>query len=481
MLNSFGQNFRNVTALLIAQAVAAGVGIFAFIRIGVIFDVTELGRFGFAASSTVLFGLLAELGVRYIAIKEVALNATRSSQVFRHSVLIRIGLSSLSLALLMLCAAIYPPWQKDIGLLLLAGMGAVSQFGAEPAAWVFFGLGRVDIGAIILIIDRILYVVLLNVFALVFHTAEWLMLAAFAANLLRALIAWLWVRPTLRQQSVSQPIWDYQLIKQLIREGMAIGFAVVISVSYTEISTVVAQTVTTSEELGYFAVALGVIQICLIVPMSLTNALFPALAATQNGEKLRELYRMMLRLTLIMTLPLGVITFTFAEPLLATWAGGRYVQAALILRILAIGMIASSFNYLYRIFLFAQNHPGIESLIDLFGLAAFVVIGGGFGSVYGSLGLAAVFTSLEIVLLVVKFIATWRWLGLPPDLAANGRAVAAVILPAVVVTLPFSTSIRLLLYSVFSIALIVAFGVIPVSYWKLALSQIRRIGAVASK
>lgn len=475
-MNASKQNFRNVLALLIAQAVAAGAGIFGFVRIGTIFDVSELGRFGFAASSTVLFGLLAELGVRYIAIKEIALDPTRARIVFRHSVIVRFLLSMFALGLLVLCSELYPPWHEETTLLFLAGLGSVTQFGAEPVSWVFFGRGRVDIGAAILVIDRLLYVVMINAFALVFRSAEWLLIALFVANLLRSVIAWFWMRPTLAQEVPLQRRWDSDLFVRMIREGMAIGIAVLVSVSYLEISIIVAQTVTTPDELGYYAVALGLVQVFLIVPMALTNALFPALAALTAGGKLEELYRTMLRLTLIMVVPLGVGIFTFAGPLLTLWAGGRYEQATLILRILAVGMIASAYNYLYRIFLFAQNRPWVETLIDLLGVVVITVAGGIAGVAYGALGIAVVFSILEIVLLIIKFATTLKWLGVPPDLGSYGRGFLAAIIPALVTSLlPLSTAVEVILYGISCGGLMIVLGVIPVGYWKTAISQVRNL------
>ncbi len=396
------QQTRNIVALLVAQAIAAGVGIFAFSRISSTIPVTELGRFGFAVSSTVIFGLLAELGVRYVAIREIALDTSRSRIVFRHSIILRIVLSIGAIALLVAFSEIYPPWQQETRLLFLAGLGAVSQFGAEPVSWVFFGRGRVDTGAIILIIDRILYVAAIHLTATVFHTAEALLLALLAANVMRSLIAWAWLRPTFERTNADQG-WDAALFKRMIVGGMSIGAAVVMSVSYMQISTVVAQSVVSAEELGHYAVALGLVNIFLIVPMALTNALFPSLAAAAaNSESSVKLYTRMIHLNAMFILPLSLVLFFFAEPLLNVWVGGTYSAAAPLLRVLSIGMAASGMNYLYRIFFFAQNRPTIEATVDLVAFVLMIVFGALAGSQYGSIGIGMVYTVLEVTLLLAK-------------------------------------------------------------------------------
>lgn len=431
------QNIRNVIALIVAQAVAAAAGFVAFTRIGSLFNVVELGRYSFAVSSTMLFGLLAELGIRYVAIKEIAVDRTASVRVLRHAVAVRALLSIATLALLIVVSEAYLPWRNETRLLFLAGLVAVTQFGAEPLSWVLFGHGRVDIGAAVLVADRVLYVVAINAAAAVWHSAEALLLASFAANVVRSAIAWLWVRPLLKASS-KQPKWDPAFFRYLILDGMAIGAAVLVSVAYSQVSVVVAQSVTTPTQLGLYAVAIGLVNILLIVPMALTNALFPALAALVRADETRLLFRTMVRLTLATVIPLAVVSYAFGERLLASWFGAQYLPAAPALHILSIGMIATGFNYLGRILLLTQNRPWLEMWIDL-GAAA-VVIAGAWpaGARYGSLGIATVYTVVEVVVLVVKSCFLFRaiggvpqWRQLRSGLVAATLALAALLVPGV--------------------------------------------------
>lgn len=430
------QNTRNVIALIIAQAVAAAAGLIAFVRIGPIFNVAELGRYGFAASSTVMFGLLAELGIRYVAIKDIAVDKTVSVRVLRHSVAIRLLLSAATMALLAAICAVYPPWRGETSLLLLAGLVAVTQFGAEPLTWVLFGHGRVDIGAGVLVIDRILYLLAINIAAIMWRSAEALFVASLVANLLRSAIAWLWVRPMLKT-SPKQREWDPAYFRYLLFDGLALGVAVLVSVGYSQITATVAQSVTTPTELGLYAVALGLVNILLVVPMGLTNALFPALAALVGADETRRLVRMMVYLTLAIVLPLGFIAYFFADRLIGAWFGPQYSGAVVAVRILSIGMIATAFNYLGRILLFAKNRPWIETAIDMCGAAA--VIGGAWaaGSRYGSSGIAAAYAIVEIGVLVVKALLLLRVIGgLPAQrVLKEGLTSAAAISLLVTATL----------------------------------------------
>ena len=424
-------DFRNVLVLIVAQAFSAGVGLIAFFRIGTLFTVTELGRFGFASSLTVLFGLMAELGVRYVAIKAIAIDPSCSRNILKHSIVVRLVLSVFSLALLCGMAHYYPPWRSETRLLFLAGLIAVTQFGADPITWVFFGKGRVDTGGMILILDRMLYVLLINTAAQLWQSAEAIMLASLLANVLRTALGWIWLRPSL-DDSPKVPGWNQTLFKRLITEGLEIGIAVILSVAYTGISVVVAQSVTTPQELGFYSIAFGMVSILLVIPMAMTNALFPTLAKANAGE-IQPLYHMMSKFTFLIAVPMVGAVFVFGDPLLILWAGGRYESAYEVLRILAVGLFAGACNYLFRIFLFAYNQQNAESLIDLAGIIVFVLCGLVFHNQLNAIRIAYLYSVLEWILLLTKVCVTSRWLGPLPHKTLFVRILATTFITSAVV------------------------------------------------
>ena len=474
MSSEHRQDFRNIVVLLVAQAFAAGVGIVAFFWIGGLFTTPELGRFSFAASLTVLFGLLAELGVRYVAIKAVALDPSCSRKLLRHSIVVRFILTGASLALLCLIAHFYPPWRCETRLLLLAGLFAATQFGADPITWLFFGKGRVDIGGMILILDRMLYVILLNVSALVWRSAESLMLAAILANVLRTAIGWIWLRPHLAEAPQS-PGWDMALFQRLITEGLAIGFAIILSVAYTGISIVVAQSLTTAEELGIYAIAFGLVSILLVIPMALTNALFPALARASAPGEIRGLYSMMVKLFLLITVPMTAFLIIFRAPLLTFWVGGRYEAAIELLGILALGLFASCFNFLYRIFLFAYNRHHTETVIDLVGIVLFICLGVILRGQLNALRIAMIYTLLEWSLLLTKVLVTRAWLGDIPHKSLFLRIIV-ITAAASFLILPWIGSVRLqvILWPAVLLLLMLLTNIIPLTLIRGCFWRVRR-------
>ena len=454
---------RNIATLLAAQSVAALAGMFAFTRIGRELPVRELGRFGFALSSTAFFGLLAELGIRYAAMREIALRPEATWNIFKHASRARWLLALVSLLVLALAASL-GAWRSERALLLLAGVLAVTQFGSDAATWVFFGRGRVDLGAAVLVIDRCLYVAAIHVAAGILPTAEGLVGAALMANLVRMMIALAWARSNF--PSTEPREWEWPLFSTVIAGGAGIGVAVLASVAYSQVSVVLVKLVSAPDQLGYYAMAFGIVSVLLVIPTSVTMALFPTLAVrlAEGEEARRALVSGILRLNLCCALPLATVLVLFPDEVLAVWMGAQYLAASQTLRIMAAAVVLSSISFMYRLFLFATNRYRVETLVDVAAIIAVVGIGVPAIRSYGIAGLGLVFLLTEALVVTVKVFATRRWLGLPSLRKDIAPAVLAVLVPSILVSLGhgFSASVRLLVLVASVAALLVVLRVVPV-------------------
>jgi len=457
---------RNIAALLAAQSVAALAGVFAFTRIGRELPVKELGRFGFVLSSTAFFGLLAELGIRYVAMREVALRPEATWKVIRHAARARWLLAVGSLLLLALVASL-GAWRSERALLLLAGVLAVTQFGSDAATWVFFGRGRVDLGATVLVIDRFLYLAAIHVAAALLPTAEGLVGAALMANLVRMAVALAWAQSMFPGPAARD--WEWPLFSSVIAGGAGIGAAVLASVAYSQVSVVVAKLVTAPEQLGYYAMAFGIVSVLLVIPTSVTMALFPTLAArlAEGEEARRALMSGVLRLNLCCALPLAAVLVLFPDGVLAAWMGAQYLAASRALRIMAPLVVLSSMSFMYRLFLFASNRCRLETLLDVAAIVAVVGVGAPVCRSHGIAGLGLVFLLTEAAVVAAKAVATRRWLGLPSLRGVLGPALVAVLIPSVLVSLGHGpgVSVRLPVLVAGIAVLLVVLRVVPLELW----------------
>jgi len=424
---------RNILALLLAQFTAVLIGLFAFTRIGRVLPVQELGRFGFAISSTAFFGLLAELGVRYVAMKEIAVNPSRARHVYIQGARMRWLLAAVALLLLWIFSGI-PSWRAERPLLMLAGLVAMSQFGSDPATWVFFGRGRVDVGAAILVVDRLYYLLCIHLAAWIVPSAEGLVAGALVANLSRLGTSAVLLRRYLPSDS-TEAAWDGELFRRLFAHGLAIGVAIVLAVANSQFSVVLVGACGTPIELGYYAMAFGITNVLLVIPTSFVMALFPVMARTTSAESgtRRTLFEWVARLSLASSLPIAVGLALFASPVLVLWMGVQYTPATLHLRLLAAYVAFGAATFMYRLFFFVAEMYRTEIVISSISILTVAVVGVPVYRHYRGAGMAAVVIGVEALAMLVKWASLRKWLGDPPCLSLLARSSLAVLLPSALV------------------------------------------------
>jgi O-antigen/teichoic acid export membrane protein len=112
-------------------------------------------------------------------------------------------------------------------------------------------------------------------------------------------------------------------------------------------------------QLAYYTAPFEVVARLLVLPMSLTGALFPALAQAQevDAAQARALRRRASQLTAATVLPLALLGAVAAEPLLRLWLGADFARhGAPAMQILLVGF---AFNALAQIPMVALHGLGL--------------------------------------------------------------------------------------------------------------------------
>ncbi len=128
-------------------------------------------------------------------------------------------------------------------------------------------------------------------------------------------------------------------------------------------------------QLAYYTAPFEVVARLLVLPMSLTGALFPALAQAQevDAAQARALRRRASQLTAATVLPLALLGAVAAEPLLRLWLGADFARhGAPAMQILLVGF---AFNALAQIPMVALHGLGLArqtALLHLFELPLYI-------------------------------------------------------------------------------------------------------------
>jgi O-antigen/teichoic acid export membrane protein len=148
-------------------------------------------------------------------------------------------------------------------------------------------------------------------------------------------------------------------IKPLLRFGSWLTVSNIIGPMIVYLDRFVIGALLPPSQLAYYSAPFEMVSRLLVLPMSLTSALFPALANAQkrDAQHALSLRRNSVRLTLALVIPATVIGVVVARPLLQLWLGEEFAaHGSLPMQILLVGF---AFNALAQIPMVALYGHGL--------------------------------------------------------------------------------------------------------------------------
>ena len=155
----------------------------------------------------------------------------------------------------------------------------------------------------------------------------------------------------------------------------------------------------------YYAVPLDMLVRIYILPASLATVLFPAMAFLTTGRfsEILDLYLSSFKIVSLAVSLILLAVFILADPMLRLWVGVDFSEHATpVVRVLVLGIFASSLNLLAFSFYHAVGRPDVPAKQQIFrlpiicGLAWFLI------SEYGIVGAAAAWTFGRVLALVMN-------------------------------------------------------------------------------
>jgi O-antigen/teichoic acid export membrane protein len=172
-----------------------------------------------------------------------------------------------------------------------------------------------------------------------------------------------------------------------------------------------------------------------LVALCLSDTLFPAfstLSGQGRVDLLREYASRAVRYLLLVLGPLVVLAVAYAPAILEAWLGPTFpAESALVLRILAIGVLANSIASVPYALVQARGRPDVTAKLHLIELPIHAIAVLVLVSTAGIVGAALAWTLRVVLDAVLLFVATSRLGVLEPGALARGRFASAAFALAV--------------------------------------------------
>ncbi|HRU39204.1 MAG TPA: flippase, partial [Candidatus Goldiibacteriota bacterium] len=296
-----------------------------------------LGKANFALSIAGYFLIIAQFGVPMLGVKEIAKardNAEKLKKVFSELFVINLVTSLLSILFYLCVIVFFEKFRQDPVLFFVAG--ATLAVNIASIDWLYKGLEEYGFVAVRSFALRLVYIAL--TFIVIRTGADYVWYAGLAVFIMLAgNIVNMAVLP--RKTGITLAGLEF---KKYIKP-MTLVFAAAAATSvYNKLDVVILGLLSNDAAVGYYTANRRVILLVLAVTTSLTAVMVPR-AAYYVGKKMDAEYRRTSERSLdflyFASVPVIALTAVYADELLRVLGGGKFVQAALSLRILSLQIL----------------------------------------------------------------------------------------------------------------------------------------------
>ncbi|MCS7222267.1 MAG: oligosaccharide flippase family protein [Anaerolineae bacterium] len=386
---------------------------FAMLRLRILNPVGE-GSYTFAINFYAIFEILVRFGLGTLLTREVARDRTQAGRFLSNAIALRVGLWLAALPLMVLVGGAYRIW----GGLTLEEAWAIALFAvallfaglADAISAVFnayeqmeypagiasaIAVGKVTLGALVLL-----------------PPLSWGFVGLAGVSVIMNLAQTLWLyRLLCRKLFTPQAALDRPLQRKMLHESVPLMINHLLATIFFRVDVWILKPFSGAEAVGLYGAAYKYIDGLNVIPAYFTMAIFPLMSrlARNSREAMARAYVLALRLLLMISLPIAVLTTFIARPLILILGGEEFLPgSALALQILIWSIPMGFINSVTQYVLIAVDQQRFLTRAFVIGVVFNMVANLIFVPRYSYLAAAVITILSEFALLVPFYYAVRR-------------------------------------------------------------------------
>ena len=222
----------------------------------------------------------------------------------------------------------------------------------------------------------------------------------------------------------SVRLWDLTLAKTLLSFGGWVSLSQFTGPLFIYVDRLMIASFMALSAVAYYTVPQEAVNRMLILPLSMTTALYPVMSAwssdLRESRAAKGMYRRSVKYVSVVMFPLAALCFLFAKEILRLWMGPEFAaQGALPLQIFLVGLMFNAIAQIPVTLLHAYGRPDLPAKFNLIELPVMIGLNVVLIPAFGIAGAAsawAVRVILDCVLLFRAGSAYAGGIGLRPSL-----------------------------------------------------------------
>jgi O-antigen/teichoic acid export membrane protein len=297
----------------------------------------KFGYFSFIFAVAGLFQLLADMGVRNILIRNIAVDKANFRYHLGIARTLLWILSLISMGCIVVLANLLPLTTEVRHSLYLAGLAVMVIFHGLGYSAVFRAFEEMEWDILGLLLQKGIFIALIWGVSRTDFGLPGVCMAQFLANTSQWLYCWGLVGIRYGRASLSR---DFTAAWALLTEAFPLGIAEILRRTIQHVGKLLLTALGTPVAVGLFSAAYKFLEAMTPFTASLTLPLFPVFSrlAQTSHQKLCQAYAQSLKFLYVIGMPLVVMLFVLSDRLMLVVFGTGYQEAAVTLRLLVVAM-----------------------------------------------------------------------------------------------------------------------------------------------
>lgn len=396
---------KNSLFLLSSQVINLVFSFFYFVYMAKYLGAKDLGILSFALSFTTIVGLLGELGLTSITIREVSRDKSQASKYIGSVFLIKLFLALITFGFSAVIVNVLGYSEQTIKIVYIITIYVIFSNFSQTFTSVFQAFERFDYLSIGITLNSSLMLIgtffaieqnldLIN-FALIYLLSS---VIVFLYNSI--LCIWKFSFPNLNI--------DWNFWKHIIWESLPFWLNSVFVIIYFKIDMVMLSKMSGDTAVGWYAASYRFIDALILIPSVFMSVMYPVFSKFYVNSKdfLEFTFKKSFKFLTIIAIPIGIGTTILAEKIILFIYDDRYIPSVITLQILIWASVLSFINYTPATYLSTTDKQ--RSLMIFTCLGAILNIILNFSLIplfsYNGAAIATVFTELFVCILMVYYI-----------------------------------------------------------------------------
>ena len=366
--------FRNSSALLLARFVAllcgGGLTIYA-VRV---LSVEEYGRFAIAIALITLFGLLSEMGISALTLRELVKHPERRADLFAVSMGAEVATTAVAICVMLPVALLLGYSSLVVALVAIGGFVLIFQ---APFATVEAGFKsrRVMTPVGVALAVQAVVSAAVSLTLLLAGLGPEALMIGLAVGAAASLAVGLWLLRTKLAFPVGLDL-SPRHVANFVRAGSMIAATGAVTVIYERVDVLMLSKLDSEAGVALYSIAFLVVQYVLMIPTIVGSAFFPMLIERLKGEPetARKEYELMIRLFLFISIPASIVLMLGGGEALRLVLGEKYAGSGEPMRVFAWICTLGFLNALFWYGILASYKERAMIALMVVGLAVNVLI-----------------------------------------------------------------------------------------------------------